>query len=117
MSERAPDVPEQVVQFAPKEKSPPNEGDALDQFGQAIIALLQQAANLSNQQCERAMDMAHKLGMQLRAAEDRIKHLQAERDRLQARTERAEQWLTRVYHEIEEKLISPRAGSHQASRH
>jgi hypothetical protein len=81
MSERAPDVPEQVVQFAPKEKSPPNEGDALDQFGQAIIALLQQAANLSNQQCERAMDMAHKLGMQLRAAEDRIKHLQAERDR------------------------------------
>jgi hypothetical protein len=25
MSERAPDVPEQVVQFAPKEKSPPNE--------------------------------------------------------------------------------------------
>ena len=117
MSPRAPDVSEQVVQFAPKEKSPPNEGDALDQCGQAIVALLQQAANLSNQQCERAMDMAHKLGMQLRAAEDRIKHLQAERDRLQARTERAEQWLTRVYHEIEEKLISPRAGSHQASRH
>jgi hypothetical protein len=50
------------------------------QSGQAIVALLQQAANLSNQQCERAMDMAHKLGMQLRAAEDRIKHLQAERD-------------------------------------
>jgi hypothetical protein len=35
-----PRLPEQVVQFAPKEKSPPNEGDALEQSGQAIVALL-----------------------------------------------------------------------------
>jgi chromosome segregation ATPase len=105
MSERAPDVPEQVVQFAPKEKSPPNEGDALDQFGQAIIALLEQAANFSKQQCERALDMAHKLGMQLRAAEGRIDQLQAEIKQCQDRAERAEKWLTRIYQEIEEKLI------------
>jgi hypothetical protein len=74
------------------------------------------AAYLPNERCDRAMELAHKLSLQLCAAEDRIKHLQAERDQLQARAERAEEWLRRVYHEIEEKLISPRAGSHQASR-
>ena len=37
MSERAPDVPEQVVQFAPKEKSPPNEDDALDQLDRRLL--------------------------------------------------------------------------------
>ena len=124
MSPRAPDVPEQVRQFAPKEKPPPalkeapqrNDGDALDQAGQAIVGLLQHAANLSNEQCERAVNLAHKLSIQLRAAEDRNNHLQAERDQLQDRAERAEEWLRRVYHEIEERLISPRAGSHQASR-
>jgi len=43
-----------VLQFA-KEKTPRNPGDELDQAGQAIVGLLQQAANLSNDQCERAM--------------------------------------------------------------
>ena len=43
MSPRAPDVPEQVVQFAPKEGQR-NDGDMLDQVGQAIITLLQHAA-------------------------------------------------------------------------
>jgi chromosome segregation ATPase len=116
MSTRAPDGHEQVLQFAPKENSPRNDGDALDRSGQAILGLLQKAANSSNEQCERAMSLAHKLSMQLRSAEDQIKHLQAEHDQLQARAERAEEWLRRVYHEIEEKLISPRTGSHQASR-
>ena len=116
MSPRLPDMSEQVLQFAPKEKSPRNHGDELDQSGQAILALLKQAANSSNEQCERAMSLAHKSTMQLRAAEDRNKHLQAERDQLQIRAERAEEWLRRVYHEIEEKLISPHAGSHRASR-
>ena len=116
MSPRLPDMSEQVLQFAPKEKTPRNPGDELDQAGQAIVGLLQQAANLSNDQCERAMSLAHKLSIQLRAAEDRNKHLQVERDQLQNRAERAEEWLKRVYHEIEEKLISPRAGSYQASR-
>ena len=109
---RAPNLPEQVVQFAPKEKPPRNAGDELDQAGEATIALLQQAANLSNERCDRAMSMAHKLSMQLRAVEDRNKNLQVERDQLQNRAERAEEWLKRVYHEIEERLISPHAGSH-----
>ena len=56
MSPRDPDVPEQVRQYAPKEKPPPepkeapprSDGDVLDESGQAIVGLLQHAANLSN---------------------------------------------------------------------
>ena len=52
MSPRAPDVPEQVRQFAskeklpsePKEAPPRGDGDVLDQAGQAIVGLLQHAA-------------------------------------------------------------------------
>jgi hypothetical protein len=111
----APNLPEQVVQFAPKEKRPRNAADELDQAGEATIALLQQATNLSNERCDRAMDLGHQLSLKLRAAEDRIRQLQGERDQIQDRSARAEEWLRRIYHEVEERLISPRAGSPRAS--
>ena len=111
----APNLPEQVVQFAPKEKPPRNDGDPLDQSGQAIVSLLQQAANLSNENCDRAMGLAHKLSIQLRAAEDRINNLQTELEQSLDRAARAEKWLMRIYQEIEEKHISSR-GSQQPSR-
>ena len=77
MSPRAPDVPEQVRQYAPKEKPPPapkeapprGDGDVLDQAGQAIVGLLQHAARLSNETRDRAMEHARKLSHQLPAAE------------------------------------------------
>jgi hypothetical protein len=112
---RAPNLPEHVVQLAPKEKAPRNTGDELDQAGEATIALLQQAANLSNERCDRAMDLGHQLSLKLRAAEDRIRQLQAERDDFQNRAARAEEWLRRIYHEVKEKLISARTGSPRAS--
>ena len=113
MSPRAPDVPEQVRQFAPKEKPPPapkegpprSDGDSLDQSGQAIVVLVQEAVNLSNETCDRAMEQARKLSHQLHAAEGRIDQLQAEIEQVQGRAARAEKWLTRIYQEIEEKLI------------
>jgi hypothetical protein len=70
--------------------------------------LVEEAMACWQQQCERAMNMAHKLSIQLRAAEDRNRDLQAERDQFQDHAERAEEWLRRVYHEIEEKLIRSR---------
>ena len=63
-----------VLQFAPKEKSPHNDADALDQSAEAIVVLPQQAANLSNERCDRAMGLAHKLSIQLRAGEDRVRN-------------------------------------------
>jgi hypothetical protein len=49
--------------------------------------------------------MAQKLSHQLRAAEDRIAELEAEIGIYREKTERAEQWLHKVYTEIEERLI------------
>src|SRR5262245_22005389 len=111
----APTLSERVVQLAPNEKPPRNTGDELDKAGEATIALLQQAANLSNERCDRAMNLGHQLSLKLRAAEDRIRQLQAERDEFQNRAARAEEWLSRIYREVEEKLISARTGSPRAS--
>ena len=47
--------------------------------------------------------MAQKLSHQLRAAEDRIAELEAEVAAHQDRADRAEQWLHKVYTEIEER--------------
>ena len=38
----------------------------------AFVAKLQQAANLANENCDRAMALAHKLSSELREAHDRI---------------------------------------------
>ena len=48
-----------------------------------------------------------KLQSQLRAAEDRIKELEAEVRQHHDRTAHAEKWLARVHHEIEEKFFGP----------
>jgi hypothetical protein len=118
MSPRAPDVP----------GSRPD-GDVLDQAGQAIVGLLQHAAKVSNEACVRAMGAADELSIRLRDAEDRCNRavsaaeklsnelrwandrnnqLLAELKLCQDRAERAENWLTRIYQEIEKKLIHPR---------
>jgi hypothetical protein len=61
----------------------------------ALVARLQQAAKLANQNCDRAMALAHKLSAQLREAESRINQLELELegdglvDRLRAETETA----------------------------
>ena len=50
--------------------------------------------------------MAHKLSIQLRAAEDRIAQLQGEVERVQNRANRAEQWLEKIKQAIEVNLIA-----------
>jgi len=49
--------------------------------------------------------MAQKLSHQLRAAEERIAELDAEVAAYQDRAERAEQWLHKVYTEIEDRFL------------
>ena len=74
-------------------------------------AKIQQAADLSNENCDRAMKLAHKLSMQLRAAEDRVNQLKPELELLRNRAVRAERWLQTIQNEIEEKLIAPRSAN------
>ena len=57
---------------------------------------------------DHALDVAQKLSHQLVAAEQRIADLEAEVERHRDRAERAEQWLHKVYAEIEERFRPPR---------
>jgi hypothetical protein len=109
MEKRATGTPEPALKFAPK--GSPREDDPTDESGRAVVAMLQQAANLSNENCDRAMSLAHKLSIQLRAAEDRINQLQAEVEHFQDRAAHAENWLRVIEKEIEKKLIAPRSGA------
>ena len=110
MSEHGADTPEQVLKFVPKERSG-SYGLQVEEAGEAIIAKIQKAADLSNENCDRAMKLAHKLAMQLRAAEERINQLEAEVELFRDRAARAEGWLQTIQKEIEEKLITPRSAS------
>jgi hypothetical protein len=110
MDEDRSEIAEQVVKFAPNER-PRSYGTPAEEAGQAIIAQIQKAAALSNENCDRAMALAHKLAIQLRTAGDRINQLEAEVALFRDRTARAEGWLQTIHKEIEERLIAPRAVS------
>jgi predicted nucleic acid-binding Zn-ribbon protein len=109
MSENGADTPE-VVKFEPKGR-PRTYDTPVEEAGQAIVAKIQRAAELANENCDRAMKLAHKLAMELRAAEDRINQLEGEVQLVRDRAARAEHWLQAIHKEIEEKLITPRSPS------
>src|SRR5580692_11030975 len=95
-----------VIPFAPAfENAGTDRSDQLDQAGQTILQMLHNAANLAESNSQHALDMAQKLSHQLRAAEARIAELEAEGQSYQDRAERAEQWLHRVYSEIEDRFL------------
>ena len=48
-----------------------------------------------------AMEVAHKLSFQLRAAEGKARELEAEVTHFRDRAERAEAWLLRIHNEVE----------------
>jgi len=110
MNQDAANTPEQVLKFVPKEP-PRSSVTPVEEAGQAIIAKIQKAADLSNENCDRAMRLAHELSMELRSAEDRINQLEAELALFRDRAVRAERWLQTIQKEIEEKLIAPRSAS------
>ena len=96
---------EAVVPFAPKSNSKPEAGDQLDRAGQAILGLLHQAASTAEANNQKAIEMAHKLSAQLRAAEDRIRQLEATVRHHEERADRAEKWLYQISMEIEQKFF------------
>jgi uncharacterized protein YigA (DUF484 family) len=98
---------EQVIKFSPKQQL----SISADEAGQAVIAKIRKAAELSHETCDRAMALAHKLAMQLRGAEDRINRLEREVALFRDRAARAEGWLQAIHQEIEEKLMAPRSAS------
>ena len=100
----------EVVRFASKQK-PRAEFEPIDRAGHAVIALLQKAADIAEENIERAMTVAHRLSLELRTAEDRIRELEGEVEHLESRATRAEQWLGAIKKEIEDTLIAPMEAS------
>ena len=94
-----------VVPFAPREAAPSDEADQLDKAGQTILRLVHKAAGVAEENSRHALDMAQKLSHQLRAAEDRMAELEAEVQLFRDKADRAEQWLHKVYTEIDERFI------------
>jgi len=92
-----------VIQFG-RDASKPDR-DQLDAAGQTILQLIHRAAGCAEENSRHALEMAQKLSHQLRAAEDRIAELEAEIDTYREKADRAEQWLHRVYTEIEDRFL------------
>jgi chromosome segregation ATPase len=98
---------ESVIPFAPaaKNAAQPDSTDQLDKAGQTILRLLQRAASTAEANSQQALEMAQKLSNQLRAAEGRIAELEAEVGMYKDKADRAEEWLHRVYTEIEDRFL------------
>jgi predicted nucleic acid-binding Zn-ribbon protein len=78
--------------------------EPVDKAGQSILRLLQKAADAADQNSRQAVEMAHKLSHQLRAAHDRIAELESDIAANRDRAERAETWLNKIRGEIEEQF-------------
>jgi septal ring factor EnvC (AmiA/AmiB activator) len=101
-----PGKPESVIPFAPAAKTETADiADRLDVAGQNVLALLHQAAEVSEEDYNHAVDVAQKLSHQLRDAEERIKSLDAEVRHYRDRADRAEKWLSQIAAAIEQKFF------------
>jgi hypothetical protein len=117
MSVHTPDKPSTIVPFAPIPKDQPDSHIVADDSGRTIVALLQRAAEMAKDDCARAMDLAHKLSFQLRAAEERARELEAEAAHFRDRAARAEAWLLRIHNEVESTFFQKKdRDSRQAPR-
>jgi hypothetical protein len=74
-------------------------------LGRTEIQLLKKAADTAKEDCARAMDLAHRLSFQLRAAEERAREAEAETAHFRDRTTRAETWMLRIRDEVEQTFF------------
>jgi hypothetical protein len=113
----AQDDDETVVRFsrAPRDSNSGN-GDQLDRAGQTILQLLGKAAGVVEENSKHAIETAQRLSHELRAAENRVGELEAEVAAYREQADRAEQWLHRVYSEIEERFLRQDRNAQRALR-
>jgi hypothetical protein len=98
------DTSETVVPFSRNAAAPTD--DPLDSTGRSILGLLQRAASMAEETSQHALGVAHKLSLQLRSAEDRIRELEADVRHHRERADRAEKWLYKISLEIKERFFS-----------
>ena len=119
---------ETVVPFTPNKRDQLST-TPVDESGRSIVALLGRAADMAKEDCSRAMDLAHELAFQVRAAEERardaeervrqlqaeaayfrdaeerVRQLEAEAAHFRDRALRAEDWLQHIHREVEQTLF------------
>ncbi len=105
MSTRSLGAAEAVIPLAPKLNAKSEAGDPLERAGQAILGLIHRAASAADANNQQALETAHQLSAQLRAAEDRIRELEAKLRHHQDRAVRAERWLYQISVEIEQNFF------------
>ena len=109
MSSRSAGMAGSVVSLEPKADVRSEASDQLDKAGQAILGLLNRAVTAAETNYQQAIEMTQKLSAQLRAAEDRIRELEAHARHYQERADRAEKWLSRISLEIEQQFVGREA--------
>jgi chromosome segregation ATPase len=100
-----------LLPYAPKENSTISEPD-VDRAGNAILGLVDRAADTAVADLQDARELAEKLADRLRAsndqlgaAQDQINNLEAKVRYYQDRTERAEKWLHQISSKIEQRFF------------
>jgi hypothetical protein len=74
------------------------------------MALLKKAAENAREDCARAMDVAHNLSFQIRAAEERAREAEAEAEHFRNRATSAETWMLRIREEVEQSFFQTKDG-------
>jgi hypothetical protein len=77
-----------------------------DSTGQAILKLLHRAAGAAEANSRQGLETAQRLSGQLHAAQGRIAELESELELNRERADRAEEWLSKITTEIENRLIN-----------
>jgi len=105
-----------VVSLGPNQREEAS-ATIVDESGRSIIALLGRAADQAKSDCAKAMELAHKLAFQVRAAEERardsderVRELEAEVAHFRDRALRAEDWLRHIHNEVEQAFFKKNGG-------
>ena len=104
MRVQADETSTSVIAFEPK-KGPSDATMVADDAGQHIVALVQKASDVAKADCQRAMDLAHRLSSELRAAEEKAREFEADANYFRDRAARAEEWLVRIHTEVQQTFF------------
>ena len=89
-----------------KDSAASKDAGQLDSAGQAILKLLHRAAGAAEANSRQVLETAQRLSSQLHAAQDRIAGLEAELESYREKADHAEEWLSKISAEIEDRLIN-----------
>ena len=111
MTDQVTDTPA-LIPYTSKEESAGSEADLVDQAANAILGLVDRAADTAVADIQEAREFAAKLADELRAArdqvrvgQDQINNLEAKVRYYQDRVDRVEKWLHQISSKIEQRFF------------